>query len=246
MMASHASLAVALSLALGCGQALAQETAAQDIQVVPVPGLKKPDMRNYRSVVAGLDHFEENRSLAPKAALHFRLVSNNRNSKVSLDGVSLKIVGEGEPVVVPVAADGLMTMPRIEAAYDSDALVVLNRTHGQFYNMPDIRTPGLPDNVRRLGDLRLECQVMFAVLKKEIGFVKSAIISSALMTSNWCGFQDMDLAIWSPWPVKSAMLVFGDRRAATNMEGDRAKAPLGDKSWPDDTLIELTFEKTET
>jgi hypothetical protein len=241
MRVAQAGRAALLALAFGCGPAL-----ANDIQVVPVPGLKKPDMRNYRSVVAGLDHFEENRSLAPKAALHFRLVSNNRNSNVSLDGVSLKIVGDGEPVVVPVAADGLMTMPRIEAAYDSDALVLLNRTHGQFYNMPDIRTPGLPDNVRRLGDLRLECQVMFAVLKKEIGLVKSAIISTALMTRNWCGFQDMDLPIWSPKPVKSAMLIYGERKAATRMEGDRAKAPLGDKSWPDDTLIEMTFETSES
>jgi hypothetical protein len=234
-------LAAALLLSLGIAQA--QEPKQEDIPVVPVNGMKKPEMREYRSVWAGLEAFDEKHSLAPAASLHFRMWPKRRNKGATIDDVTLKIVGDGDPIMVPIAADGLLTMPRSQAAYDSKAILLLNRKRGLYEAMPDIRTPGLPDNVRRLGDLRLECNVMVAIAKDEIGFFARNAISAILLTGDWCSFKEMRLPIRTAKPVVSAMLVHGDRRAEADLEGDVAEVtvPLGDKTWPDDTVIELKF-----
>lgn len=238
------ALAASLCLALGVTQAQAQDAKPEDMQVVPVNGMKAPDMLEYRHVWVGLETFDDNRKLAPGAELHFRVVPRRSvNKQRALGDITLKIVGDGEPVQVPIAADGLLTMPRLQEAYDSKALLVMNRRKGLYQTMPDIRTPGLPDNVRRLGDLRLECKVLIAIVKEEIGFFAKAAINTLLMTTDWCTFKEMDLQFWMPKEVESATLIHGDRRAEAKVEYGQAKAPLGDKSWPDDTLIEVKYKE---
>jgi hypothetical protein len=240
MMAFRSFTAAALTLALGCGPALAEE----EMPVVPVNGMKKPEMRNYRAVWAGLEAFDEERKLAPQASLHFRMVPKNSGASVPIEDVTLKIVGDDDPLMVPIAADGLFTMPRSQAAYDSDALLVLNRRAGLLRANPDIRTPGLPDNVRRMGDLRLECQVMVAVAKEEIGFMWRATINSLMLTSDWCRKKDMHIGFRAGRPVVEASLVHGERRKGAEVKNGEFTVPIGDATWPDDTLVELKFEET--
>jgi len=48
----------------------------------------------------------------------------------------------------------------------------------RFYQIvPEVRTPGLPENVRRLGDLRLECKVMIEIAKEERFCMKATAAS---------------------------------------------------------------------
>lgn len=242
------SVVASLCLSLGFGQVLAQdvkpEASKEEMQVVAVNGMKKPDMRDYRKVWVGLDTFDDNRSMAPGADLHFRIVPKRSKKKTAtLDGVTLKIIGDGDPLPIPIAADGLLTIPRSQEAYDSKAILLLNQKQGIFETMPDIRTPGLPVNVRRLGDLRLECKVLVAIVKEEIGFFEKAMINTLLLTTDWCTFKEMRLPIRTDKQVASATLVHGERRAEVEMESSVGEpiAPLGDKSWPDNTLIELKF-----
>jgi hypothetical protein len=244
MIARSVALAAALCLAPGFG--LAQEPAKEDMQVVPVNGMKKPEMRNYRAAWAGFEAFDKYRALAPAAPLHFRMVSRNPSAVAPLDGVELKIVGDNESIPVPIAADGKFTLPRVQAAYDSDALLVLNRKQGLLRASPDIRTPGLPDNVRRLGDLRLECQVLVAVVKEEIPFMVNALINSLLLTRDWCSKEKLSIGFRAERTPATATLVHGERRQGVRVSGEEYVAPIGDSSWPDDAVIELTFEKPAT
>ncbi len=243
MIARSVALAAALCLAPGLG--LAQEPAKEDMPVVPVNGMKKPEMRNYRAAWAGFEAFDKHRALAPAASLHFRMISRNPSAAAPIDGVELKIVGDDESIPVPIAADGKFTLPRVQAAYDSDALLVLNRKQGLLRAMPDIHTPGLPENARRLGDLRLECQVLVAVVKEEIPFMVNALINSVLLTRDWCNKDKMEIGFRAPRAPKSATLVHGDRKKEIRVIENEFVAPLGDAAWPDDALIELTFEKPE-
>ena len=238
MIAPSMALAAALCLAPGLG--LAQEAPKEDMQVVPVNGMKKPEMRNYRAAWAGFEAFDRNRALAPAASLHFRMVPLNPGAMAPLEGVELKIVGD-DTIPVPIAADGMFTLPRVRAAYDSDALLVLNRKQGLLRASPEIRTPGLPENVRRLGDLRLECQVMVAVVKEEIPFLANAAINTILRTRDWCRKEKFSTGFRIPQDVQSATLVHGERRMELNVKQWEFSAPVGDSSWPDDALIELTF-----
>lgn len=246
MIARSVALAAALCLAPGFGLAQAQEPAKEpgkeDMPVVPVNGMKKPEMRNYRAAWAGFEAFDKHRALAPAASLHFRMISRNPSAAAPIDGVELKIVGDEESIPVPIAADGKFTLPRVQAAYDSDALLVLNRKQGLLRAMPDIRTPGLPENVRRLGDLRLECQVLVAVVKEEIPFMINALINSVLLTRDWCGKEKLSIGFRAERTPKTATLVHGERRKEVQVTGEEYVAPIGDSAWPDDALIELTFE----
>ena len=63
---------LAIALALAAGGTVAQDTTPS----VEVQGVKNPDMKSYRAVVAGLDAFEEHHALAPTVPeLRFRLAA---------------------------------------------------------------------------------------------------------------------------------------------------------------------------
>jgi hypothetical protein len=178
--------------------------------------------------------------LAPEVRFRMR---GKKQSAAPAEPLALRIVGDGEGDSVPVAidADGYFTVPRIEWAYDSNADLVLNQKKGKFRAMPEVRTPGLPDNVHRLGDMRLECRVKLAIGKYEAPFWVVALVNGIMLTSDWCGHGKISWPIAAGAKLAGATLVDGDRRVEIKLEGSEYQAPIGDKSWPDDTRIELRF-----
>lgn len=241
-------LILATSLCLVLDSATAGAAAAPDEpgQVV-ITGMKNPDMRSYRATVAGLDAFVENHRYAPLAPeVRFRMLGRKK-SAAPAEPLALRIVGDGEgdSIPVPIDADGWFTVPRIQAAYDSNADLVLNQKKGKFRAWPEVRTPGLPDNVRRLGDLRLECRVKLAIGKYEAPFWVVALVNGIMLTSDWCGHEKIGWTIKTPGPLAGATLVDGDRKVELKREGSDYHVPIGDKSWPDDARIELRFVEPE-
>lgn len=218
---------------------------------VEVQGVKNPDMRSYRAVVAGLEAFEKHHALAPAVPeLRFRLAPRNgedaaASATSAADPLYLRIVGNGEPIPVPVAADGTFTIPRVESAIDDDADLILNRKKGVLKGRPEVRTPGLPDNVRRLGDLRLECQVMVAIAKKEVGLMLTLFVNTVAMTTNWCdmSFNKKKVNFWfaSLRPLDGAEIVQGERRVTLDAHDFSFQAPIAEAEWSDDARIELRY-----
>jgi hypothetical protein len=211
-----------------------------------VQGVKNPDMRSYRAVVAGLDAFEEQRALAPLVpALRFRLAPQRGQAAPEGEPLYLRIVGNGEPIPVPVAPDGTFSVPRVQSAIDDDADLILNRKKGVLKGRPDIRTPGLPDHVRRLGDLRLECQVMVAIAKEELGLMLKLFINTVAMTTDWCNMKvngkRVGLAFSSLRALDGAEIVDGERRAPLVVHDFSFKAPLADTEWSNEARIELRY-----
>jgi hypothetical protein len=254
--------AIAVGMALSCG---APGAVAQDgeIQRVPVDGVRDPLMQSYRAVVKGLDKFDEEHALAPAAPeVRFRILANTSKAKcIGLCGsadrlpdandrdFTLRIAGDKVSLTVPVSPDGLFSVPRSEAAYDDKADLILNRKKGSYKIKAEIRTPGLPDNVRRLGDLRLECKVQVAIAKEEIPFWAVALVNSILLSGDWCVATVKGEVIKFPFstdrPLLTATLTAGDRSAKLNSAKRRFEVPLGDRSWPDDALVELGFAEPE-
>jgi hypothetical protein len=247
---------VLLATLLGCSAALAADDA------VVMSAVRDPVQKSYRKMLDGADHFEQRRAeLAPNASLRFKLIP--RKADASLEDVQLRV--EAESVVIPlkVAPDQTFTIERNRIALKENADVTPNRKAGTMTWRADVRTPGLPHNVRRLGDLRLEC---------EVG-MESGLISNyprgfwgqidRLITQNpgYCHRQAPRYLFFADHPVWTVTLVDGERREALPVEMlyggasrdpkwkedrhcdcealfDRAYfAPLGDTSWPDDTLV---------
>ncbi len=234
--------AALLLLAALAGAGLAgTAAAADDMPNVSVNGIRNPEMRSYRSVWAGLDAFDEFRALAPGAPLRFRLLRPDGRPAGAADGLALRLASDESSVPVPVGADGLLDIARSQAAYDADATFILNQKNGVFSARPEIRTPGLPDSVRRLGDLRLECRVTIAIAKEGMSFVARAALNTLMLGSDWCGKKDMNVAYPAPPGLESARISHGGRSAELTLHETDFMAPIGDRRWPDDALIELRF-----
>ncbi|MYN03533.1 hypothetical protein GTP41_15660 [Pseudoduganella sp. DS3] len=220
---------------------------------VEVQGVKNPDMRSYRAVVAGLEAFEKHRALAPAVPeLRFRLaprssasVEQDAANAAAEEPLYLRIVGNGDPIPVPIAADGTFSVPRVQSAIDDDADLILNRKKGVLKGRPEVRTPGLPDNVRRLGDLRLECQVMVAIAKKEVGLMLTLFVNTVAMTSNWCDIsvdkKKINFTFASLRMIDGAEMVDGERRKTLETGDFGFQVPLGEVEWSDNARIELRY-----
>src|SRR5688572_23591103 len=140
---------VSLLLLASCA-ALAQDG-------VHVTALKDPVSKSYRKMVEGMDLFEEKRAMAPGATLRFKLLPRKRDTR--MDQIQLELVGYSDIKPLELAADRTFTIGRDEQALKEDALVRPNRRAMTMTWRAEIRSPDLPPGTRRLGDLRLECEV---------------------------------------------------------------------------------------
>jgi hypothetical protein len=250
--------AIALVLAL-CGGAAGAAAQDDDVQKVPVNGVKNPEMKSYRAVWKGLEKFDDEHALAPSVPqLRFRVMGNkNKNQCIGMCATNtlalpgegqqftLRIAGEDVSVPVPIAPDGYFIVPRNAALYDANADLILNQKKGSYKMSVEVRTPGLPENVRRLGDLRLECKVQVAIAKEEIPLWIVALANSVLLTRDWCmaslGKEQVNFSFYSPSTVASARITYGDRSEKLESGKHSFSVRLGDTSWPNDALVQLEY-----
>jgi hypothetical protein len=182
-----------------------QAPEEEEIKVVGGPTDSVP----YRKLWEMHEAFEEKHALAPKASLRFKLVPIRPH--VSLEGATLMIAGKDSQVEFPIAADGSFELPDLPAMREEDATVVLNRHTGQFLWTPDIRTPGLPEHARRLGDLRLECQVAYSIGWLPITHGANPLERSFISSVGACHFRLARPLYPAPADATGITLAFGDQ-----------------------------------
>ncbi|MGI5011725.1 MAG: hypothetical protein ACRYGO_10960 [Janthinobacterium lividum] len=244
MMKPLSIMAILLTMA---APAFAQDAAPPEAgatEQVRVSSIRDPELRPYRHMARGLDVWEEKRALAPGATLRFELLTQD-GRLAAPEGLQLRIAGDDAAgnqvdIALPLAADGTFALPRSQAAHDANADLVLNRKKGQYRWRPHVRTPGVPENARRLGDLRLECEVSAAVRKEEVPLLLRA---GAAATGSLCRLPMVGYIHRSPKRLASATVVAGERKAGLALVDNGAgyQAPLRDKSWDDEALIVYTF-----
>lgn len=239
------SPAIRLAYAIAAAVSFATPAAAQqakEIDPVVVNGMRNPELKRYRVLLAGMDAFEKHRKLAPTAEMvRFKLYAR-AGAATDPEALSLRISADSFSIPVPVDGDGLFVVPRNAQADDEDADIVLNKKKGAYRWRPDVRSANVPANMRRLGDLRLECQVLVGAAKEEIGLFWTATINSMLLTTDWCNHESISLGTKTDRKVKSAWLITGDNRVKVHVDDNGFVPPLADKAYPDDTLIELEYE----
>lgn len=249
----------ALALLAVCGAAFAQDDA------VVVSALRNPVKKSYQKMLEGAEHFKRNQYFAPDATLRFKLLPRKPDTKMA--GIRLQVADDSRVLPIKVAPDQTFTLEASAAALKENAQVMPNRKAGTMTWRADVRTPGLPPDTRRLGDLRLEC---------EVG-MKAGLISryprgffgwlSELLRDNpeYCQREKPRYLFFAERPIWSVTLVDGGRRevlpvdmlyGGATRDPDWKKdqycdcealidhayfVPLGDASWPDDALVRIEY-----
>ncbi len=256
-----------------CAAALCMGVHAQDklpAVTITAKANREPVEKSYRKMIRGMDLFEKQRGISPNASLRFKLLPRRRETDMT--SIEIEVVGSSVDFRVPVAPDHTFTLQRNQQAFDEDAQVTPNRKAQSMTWRTEIRTPGLPPNTRRLGDLRLECQVgMEAGLISNSSTFMGRIVSAVLDTPAYCDRKAPQYLFFSDRPLFSVVLVAGERREILAIDRLYAGAsdnprlgdelpycdcevlvdrtyflPLGDRSWPDDTLVEFEYMDDES
>ncbi|CAN7223884.1 hypothetical protein [Polaromonas sp. LjRoot131] len=262
---------LAASLAVGA-QAAAQDPGSKEPGTRTLPPVtvsakanRDPVEKSYRKMIRGMELFEREKSLAPNASLRFKLLPRRRET--DMNSIDMEVIGSTVAFPVAIAPDHTFSLPRDPKAFSEDAQVIPNRKAQSMTWRTEIRTPGLPPNTRRLGDLRLECRVgMEAGLVSRGTSIIGAIAGAVFDTPAYCEKKIPLYLFFSERPLFSVTLSAGERReilplamlyaaASDDPKLDRDLPdcdcevlvdrtyflPLGDRSWPDDTLVEFDY-----
>jgi len=261
-------VAAVFAAAAGLAWPQAQPGPPATLPGVTISGSKAtadPVEKSYRRMVRGMDLFERRRALSPQGELRFKLLP--RKPGVSLDRLELLVLGKTVETPIPVAPDRTFVLQRDPKALDENAMVTPDRKALTMTWRAEVRTPGLAPNTRRLGDLRLECQVgMEAGLYSNSPSFITRIFSELSTTPAYCDNPENRYLFFADRPIFGVTLVSGDRRemlpasrlyaAAINESNLAAELPycdcevlldrtyflpLGDRSWPDDALVVFDF-----
>ena len=253
-------------LAAACAAGLAQDKPRYALEKVTITATSSDAVeKSYRKMVRGMDLFEKARAAyAPQASLRFKLLP--RKPGTNMASIVLEVVGTTFASDIPIAPDHTFVLPRDPRALAEDAVVTPNRKRLSMTWRTDIRTPGLPPGTRRLGDLRLECLVG---LEADLVSNNGPIARLADLFSDnrrYCERKEARYLFFADRPLFSVTLVHGARREVLPTEELWASAsddpglsqdlpfcdcevlvdrtyflPLGDRSWPDDTLVEFEY-----
>ena len=261
------TIVVCAWLAITYPDATAQERPATALPSVTIAAKanRDPVEKSYRKMVRGMDLFNTERSMSPNGVLRFKLLP--RRPDTDMKSIEMEVIGSTVAFPVAVLPDDTFTLERNAKAFDENAQVIPNRKAQSMTWRSDIRTPGLPADTRRLGDLRLECRVgMEAGLISNSSNIIGRMTQAVLDTPAYCDRKAPLYLFFADRPLFSVTLASGNRREVLSIDKLYATAsddpglktdlpycdcevlvdrtyvlPLGDRSWSDDTLVAFEY-----
>ncbi|UVW26832.1 hypothetical protein [Massilia sp. H6] len=226
----------------------------KELDPVHVNAMRNPEVKKYKAILAGLDTFDKYHGLAPAVGkLQFRLSARGKDEMP--EPLAVRLAGDdGFRLPLALDAGNRFEVPRNAAALAAKSELELNRKRRAYRIEPDIRTPGLAANQRRLGDLRLECKVMIAIGKEEMPLWGVALVNGVLLRTDWCSFfgdetstayggvaKEATFGSRAEAPLAQAVLIDGNRSALLEVSGSSFNVPIGNSTWSDDAIVELHF-----
>jgi hypothetical protein len=184
-------------------QSLAQEVPAKEADRVEISSYRGPELRSYSQMLKGLQAYQEKQQLAPNSELYFILIP--KRSDIPLEGLSMRLASDETSIKIPIDATGKFQLPFIELKNDNEYDLILNRPKGQFYIKPYVKSAGLQDDTKRMGDLRLECQVRWAIEKQDVSFVFSTYVK-LLASGNPCTSNTVAVFFYAPKSVNTVAI----------------------------------------
>jgi hypothetical protein len=232
------------------------EAPAQQVEVTAtLPGAR--DEKTLAQLLNAQDAFARHHALAPEATLAFRLYA--RLDPHDLERLRLDLVDGKQRHAVPLDDHQRFTLDPdwTRDGAGRGVLLQTNLPDGAVAWKVDVRTPGVAEDRRRLGDLRLECEAdtFHGNLQRGLRTPVSAILDAS---DELCLLDDAE--VWfAERPIFGVTLVDGTRRRTLPYDylhgstGTMALAglfdwpyalrdrayflPLEDRSWSDDTEV---------
>lgn len=236
---------------LGYAQAV-QEGVASSAQVsveskiesrVEISFYKGPELRSYAQMLKGLLAYQDKRQHAPDSELYFILIPKKKDNR--LEGLTMRLASDEISTPIPIDAGGKFQLPLIELKNDNEYDLILNRPKGQFYIKPYVKSANLTPEVKRMGDLRLECQVRWAIEKQDVSVVFSTYVK-LLSSGNPCEAKTVAVYYFAPIGVEAVTFDTPKKKYVipVNSEG-KYTLPLEDKSISDDVLVSFVRANAE-
>lgn len=255
--------ALVLSTVPAWAQSSSPEPPSQQIEV-RAESLVPRDAKTLGDLTEAVALFQRLQALAPQAELRFRALTRLDRSKA--DRLQIQVLAPGGRIDVPLDELSRFAFDPAWRALPPQTLVRSKLRDGEVAWRSDVRTPGLPPNTRRLGDLRLQCKLDWGTPLARRGLTPTGTTLSSLATLCETRFTGSLNSQFADRPVLAIDLVLGQRRErlsyfflhgsgdnmptrvissaldwAHDLKDHMYRLPLADKSWPDDTLLELTF-----
>jgi hypothetical protein len=246
--------------------AAAQSEAAPPTALVEVRAdfATPRDAKTLGDLAEAVALFNRLRAMAPQAELRFRVLT--RLDRAKAERLSIQVMAPSGRIDVPLDDLSRFSHDPAWAALPADTLVRSRLRDGEVTWRSDVRTPGLPPHVRRLGDLRLQCRLDWGSPLGRRGLLPSGspfTPTDALCESRFTGALNSQFA---DRPVLAIDLVHGGRRERLSYfflhgAGDNTptrllsasldwnhdlkdhmyRLELQDEAWPDEALVEFTF-----
>lgn len=210
-------------------------------QTVEVTNAKNPDWKSYRAMLKGVDAFEKFHARAPQATHKFIL--KPRRAEVELRGVSLRLSTDTFSRPIPIAEDGSFSLPIDSQAKEQNAELMINRKKDMFRWWPLVRSPAVLANQRRLGDLRLECEMFWAIYYDDLPFIARNFVRAL---GGPCNTKKVSFSFPAEFMgLKEATLIEGDRRQTLPVDLSKSSYSLSlfNNAYSDDAVIELVYEE---
>lgn len=207
--------------------------------VVSISALKNPDWRPLARLQKVRQVFEKKKMMAPAAQLKFRL------SRLQQDDypqpLELRLRGEHHSLPVSLDQNLLFSIPDIQDEDQDLSELILNRPNKSYSWLPFVRSPNLSPHQLRMGDIRLECELRFAMEQDDMSFTERAFFAAM---GGYCGSERIHFYYRVKQPVDKIVLRYATRELILRSpyvteDGKSFRLPESDQSWPDDTLIEL-------
>jgi hypothetical protein len=239
------------------------QDAPQQLEPASVVGRRNLDQMPLADFAAATHAFAAGHQLAPNAQLRFVVIPRDVNLPIS----SIKLVIDDPDrrdaagdVAITLADDGSFTLPQETAGVtSSNAVVRSNQPAGTLHWRPLVVTPSQPANTRRLGEEAGRLN------RPDLPFLARIFGGSSVSE---CASDDEHFFL-APAPVSSVLLDDGqkqreiapDRVAESSAgrliprtshlfeDGWRERSyspPLGDDSWPNDTLVRFQYRTGAT
>lgn len=231
-----------LALLAVAGSVQAADTVGVSHGDTPSDGkaVAKPMSWRYRLLETAQDAFDKQAATqAPGAVLSFRLPEGD----AAQTGNRVEIVRAGQRISLPMPTPTSFVLVRDTVAAGSDAMVTVNRKFAPgSVNHPivQVRSPGLPEGVKRLGDLRLACTAQIEMAKAE-GFKFRALLAGAsLFGLDLC--ERMHIAEFDKPPETYDTIVIEDGEQTLKQSAKQQDSLLlSDKRWSDNARIRYTL-----
>ena len=223
--------------------AQAMEPSVQDAAAsVNIKGIRDPDWKPYSAMLKGVKRFEEKHALAPGAQLRFIL--EPRHADVDMHAIALRLESDDAAMDIPLGERNIFTLPVEQGPLYEKAELSVNRKAGSVRWIPYVRSAAASDTIRRLGDLRLACEVHWAIDKDTLPFAMRTAMGALGGPCNFVS-QKGTYSFSEPRRITAATISFNGKSAPVPFSGSSFTPPLREQDWSDDSVVELTFDNEQ-